>query len=100
MTNTVKAKFLWQKATWTWTSNHQSLSNLAWANSWHTGTASKVAWFDVDWKPTYYDAWWVWPSTELDGGFIATNYLLLQAVDAWFASSVFTSAELIDWWNA
>lgn len=34
--------------------DHTSLSNLAWATSGHTGTASNLAWFDWAWATWYY----------------------------------------------
>jgi len=44
--------------------DHTALSNLAWASSGHTGTASRVAAFDSDGVPTYLD-YSLWTSHNL-----------------------------------
>lgn len=80
---------------WTWTSNHQSLSNLAWANSWHTGTASKVAWFDVDWKATYYDAWtWDMMASTYDPAWWAKQVAFKDDLDKTLWTTLVTTRSL------
>ncbi len=60
-------------------SNHATLTNLAWTNSKHTGTADRYAGFDSNGDAAYL-------GRDVDGGFSNSTYLSGQAFDGGGAS--------------